>query len=170
MSAIAASRLPGRVLIADASRLPLATSSVDAVSIIWLLHLLPDAAPVIAEAARVLRPGGTLVTTVHKGESHYTTPDDVGALLGPPYRASGTDSLATLTGLAARHGCTLTGRTTFTGLGQGRSPRQWQRYLAEPSNGWADVGELVAKLAGLPDQDRARSDPEFPVVAFTRPG
>ncbi|HEY3749465.1 MAG TPA: class I SAM-dependent methyltransferase [Pseudonocardiaceae bacterium] len=170
MSAIAATRLPGRVLIGDASRLPLVTGAVDAVSIIWLLHLLPDAAPVIAEAARVLRPGGTLITTVHKSDAHYRTPDDVGDLLGPVHRSSGTDSVATLTELAERNGCTLTGRTTFTGLGQGRSPSQWQRYLAEPGNGWHDVGELVGKLAELPDQDRARSDPEFPVVAFTRLG
>ncbi|HEX5403441.1 MAG TPA: class I SAM-dependent methyltransferase [Pseudonocardiaceae bacterium] len=173
MSAISATRLPGRVLIADATSLPIRGETLDAVSTIWLLHLLPDAAPVIAEAARVLRPGGTLVTTVHKSEAHYTTPDDVGELLGPRYRPSGTDSLATVTELAGRHGCTLTGRTTFTGLGQGRGPGQWQRYLVGPTNGWVDrddVGELVDRLAALPDQDRRRADPEFTVAAFTKRG
>ncbi len=51
----AAQRLPGSVVLADASHLPIRTSSVDAVVIIWLLHLLnsgPDVEAVLAEAAR----------------------------------------------------------------------------------------------------------------------
>lgn len=67
-------RLPGRVLRSTADRLPLRDACVDVVACIWLLHLLPvevvDA--VVAEAARVLRPGGLLVTTVDKSLAHGT--------------------------------------------------------------------------------------------------
>lgn len=170
MSAISATRLPGRVLIADATSLPIRGETLDAVTTIWFLHLLPDAAPVIAEVARVLRDGGTLVTTVHKSEAHYETPDDVGELLGPAYRSHGVDSMVRITELATANGMSHTGRTTFTGLGQGRSPSRWQRYLAEPENGWTDTAELVGRLAALPDQDRPRADPEFTVAAFTKRG
>lgn len=46
---------------ADAARLPLADRSVDAVVQAFVLFLLPDATLAVAEAARVLRPGGWLL-------------------------------------------------------------------------------------------------------------
>jgi SAM-dependent methyltransferase len=46
---------------ADAAGLPLATSSVDVVVLAFVLFLLPDPRPAVAEAARVLRPGGWLL-------------------------------------------------------------------------------------------------------------
>lgn len=72
MLRVADRRLPGRVLQATATRLPLRSASVDLVTTIWLLHLLPvaDADRVLAEAARVLRPGGEFVTTVDKDLAH----------------------------------------------------------------------------------------------------
>ncbi|MFC6732640.1 MULTISPECIES: class I SAM-dependent methyltransferase [unclassified Haladaptatus] len=45
----------------DATRLPVQTASVDAVVIVDALHHMPRHRAVIAEAARVLRPGGVLV-------------------------------------------------------------------------------------------------------------
>ncbi|HET6626162.1 MAG TPA: class I SAM-dependent methyltransferase [Nocardioidaceae bacterium] len=72
MLSVAASRLPGRVVAGSADRLPVRDSSVDLVTVIWLLHLLaiPVADRVIGEASRVLRPGGHLVTTVDKDLAH----------------------------------------------------------------------------------------------------
>lgn len=72
MLRLAAARLPGRVLVASGDRLPVRDASVDVVTTIWLLHMLltPAADAVLAEAARVLRPGGHLVTTVDKGQAH----------------------------------------------------------------------------------------------------
>lgn len=72
MLEIAAGRLPGRVCAAAGDRLPVADASVDVVTMIWLLHLLdvPTADRMVAEAARVLRPGGHLVTTVDKDLAH----------------------------------------------------------------------------------------------------
>src|SRR5262245_31387006 len=61
MLRLAATRCPGRVVTGDATRLPVGSGRVDAITLIWLLHLLPDAAPVLAECARVLAPGGVLI-------------------------------------------------------------------------------------------------------------
>jgi ubiquinone/menaquinone biosynthesis C-methylase UbiE len=175
MAAIAAGRLPGRVVVGDARRVPLADSSVDAVTVIWLLHMVADVPAVIADTARVLRPGGTLITTVNKAEAHHT--DDVGAVLTPAWHAGGTpstDDLATVTTLAQAHGMTTAGRTTFTGIGQSRSPAGWIAHLHDPTTGWlkrcgtAGVARLCALLAALPAQDRPRSEPEFQLVAFRR--
>lgn len=49
------------VLRADAARLPVSTGSVDAVTIVDALHHFGDPTGAIAEAARVLAPGGVLV-------------------------------------------------------------------------------------------------------------
>jgi ubiquinone/menaquinone biosynthesis C-methylase UbiE len=65
MTAMAAGRLPGRIALGNVTRLPLASGSVDAVTMVWLLHLLgeAEAAAAVAEAGRVLSPGGLLITT-----------------------------------------------------------------------------------------------------------
>lgn len=63
MLAVARAALPHAELVeADARRLPLATASVDLVTCVTGLHLIPDTAAVLAEWARVLRPGGLVVT------------------------------------------------------------------------------------------------------------
>jgi len=46
---------------ADANRLPYATASFDAAIVVHVFHLLPDLPAVLAELARVLRPGGFLL-------------------------------------------------------------------------------------------------------------
>lgn len=63
-------RLQGRLHYARASgtALPLATGSIDVVLASEVLPMVPDAAALLAEAARVLRPGGRLV--VVNGTGH----------------------------------------------------------------------------------------------------
>jgi ubiquinone/menaquinone biosynthesis C-methylase UbiE len=112
MLSLAAGRLPGAVLRADATAVPLASGGLDAVVIIWLLHLLEDAAPALAEAARVLRPGGLLITTVDK---------DAGGSIRPEGPAA--DRFERVAELAAGHGLRPVGETGFTGVGQGRGGR-----------------------------------------------
>ncbi|GAA4892902.1 DNA-binding transcriptional MerR regulator [Stackebrandtia albiflava] len=60
------------VIAADATDLPAAAASVDAVMMISMLHQVEDWRTALAEAARILRPGGTLVvmmlTSDHLGE------------------------------------------------------------------------------------------------------
>ncbi|HWD83822.1 MAG TPA: Maf family nucleotide pyrophosphatase [Kribbella sp.] len=102
-------RLPGHVAAADAARLPVADRRCDAVVAVWLLHLLDDSEPVIAEVARVLRTGGVFVTTTEKTDAGRYA-DDRG-----PDDTRSQDSLAHLTAVAARHGLVLDGATTFPG-------------------------------------------------------
>ena len=56
--AVAASRHPRRWLQADATLLPCGAASCDVVAFSSVLHHLPDRAGALAEALRVLRPGG----------------------------------------------------------------------------------------------------------------
>lgn len=58
-AAVAATHAP--VAAGDGSRLPIGTATVDLVWCIHVLHHLPDPVAALAEIARVLRPGGTLV-------------------------------------------------------------------------------------------------------------
>jgi SAM-dependent methyltransferase len=66
--AAAAGLAPPPVLRADVTRLPLRDASVDAVVEVHLLHLVPSWRAALAEARRVLRPGGVLL---HGGGGPY---------------------------------------------------------------------------------------------------
>jgi septum formation protein len=102
-------RLPGHVAAGDAAMLPIADRRCDAVVAIWLLHLLDDSEPVIAEVARVLRPDGVFITTADKSDSSRYA-DGRG-----PNDTRSQDALTHLVATAARHGLTLDGATTFPG-------------------------------------------------------
>jgi ubiquinone/menaquinone biosynthesis C-methylase UbiE len=111
-------RLPGRALRATATRLPVRSASVDLVTTIWLLHLLSvaDADRVLAEAARVLRPGGALVTTVDKDLVH-----------GRVRRTNG-DHRERVELVARRLGLAAIGSTVFEGTTQWASGAAGQRF------------------------------------------
>ncbi|CAN5586619.1 hypothetical protein BH10ACT10_BH10ACT10_27170 [soil metagenome] len=104
MLRLAAARLPGRTLVASGDCLPVAAASVDVLTTIWLLHLLPVATAdaVLAEAARVLRPGGHLVTTVDKRQAHG-------------HDGAESDDADRVRRTAALLGLEESGRTTFSG-------------------------------------------------------
>ncbi|KKZ69755.1 class I SAM-dependent methyltransferase [Streptomyces showdoensis] len=170
----AAGRIPGRAVRADARRLPLPDGSVDAVSAIWLLHLVPFAEEIVAEAARVLRPGGVLVATVDKDAAHDVG-SDIDALLRPHRAAgAGSDRADLVTAHAAAHDLAPAPGTTFTGHGQGASPRGTAEklrrgYFASWFHGTpVSVDLLATALAGLPDQDRRRDDPAYRLAAFVK--
>ena len=176
MLGLASTRCPGRTLNADATRLPIGTGRVHAVTLVWLLHLLPDAAPVMAECARVLAPGGVLVTTVDKDDSYDADDDDIGRVLGsyPPRGgpAVATDDRARLDDLACNLGLTPYAEARFVGHGQGRSPNAVARRLeARPS--WigrrldaARIDALIAELRAMPDPDRTRQPPTYTLVGY----
>ncbi|WUS77019.1 class I SAM-dependent methyltransferase [Kribbella sp. NBC_01245] len=107
----AAIRLPGHVAQADAGVLPIADLRCDAVTAIWLLHLVPDSDALLAEVARILKPGGLFVTTVDKNDSSQV------ARGNPPNRVRAQDSLAYLASRAPVHGLVLESATTFPGPG-----------------------------------------------------
>lgn len=54
---------PHPVILADAGELPVATGSMGAVTALWMLYHLDDPQAAIAEAHRVLRPGGLFVAS-----------------------------------------------------------------------------------------------------------
>ena len=57
--------MPVEVLAASAEALPLGDGSVDTVVTTWTLCTIPDAPRALAEARRVLRPGGALLFVEH---------------------------------------------------------------------------------------------------------
>ncbi|MEU9886934.1 class I SAM-dependent methyltransferase [Sphaerisporangium sp. NPDC051011] len=179
MARIASGRLPGRVTVADVTRVPLADASVDAVVMIWLLHLLDETASTAAlsEAARVLRPGGALITTVDKDAAYFATPCDTADLIVPVRArnpAPRSDAASRVTGLVAALNLEPAGETTFPGNGQGLSPRAWAASLLARRPAWtkaADAGtltELCDRLRTLPDQETPRPDPVYRLVRFTK--
>ncbi|WP_377272435.1 class I SAM-dependent methyltransferase [Peterkaempfera sp. SMS 1(5)a] len=176
MAARAARRLAGAVVLADSRRLPFADGTLDAVSTVWLLHLLPEAAAVVAECARVLRPGGVLITTVDKDSAHDVD-CDIDALFAPFRRWQDVhDSRADVTAHAARHGLAPCGETTFTGHGQGRSPRsaveavQADRLRSLLALTPGRAAGLVRDLAALPGQSEPRPDPVYRLLALRKHG
>ena len=182
MLALARPRLSDRGGVArgDATRLPVAAGAADAVTFMWLLHLVdaPVAATAIAEAARVLRPGGVMVTTVDKNSAQFDTDSDVGAILravrqelAPP----ASDGAERVRDLAAAVGLEPAGTAGYVGHGQGRSPREWARRVREDIK-WlrkadpARVEEICRELEALPEQDVRRADPEYKLAGFRLTG
>ena len=62
MTVQARARLGDVVSVGDVERLPIATASLRTVVAVWVLHVVGDLDAVLAECARVLEPGGRLVT------------------------------------------------------------------------------------------------------------
>ncbi|MFF5138277.1 class I SAM-dependent methyltransferase [Streptomyces sp. NPDC013157] len=176
MARLAAARLPGSVLLADSRRLPFPDATFDAVTTVWLLHLIADGTGVraiVAECARVLRPGGVYVTTVDKAAAHDVG-SDIDAVLAARPRRPASDAAAEVSAYARASGLLPAGQAAFTGVGQGRSPRS---TLADLRRGWFTMlppddpraDGFADRLAALPDQDRRRPDPRFAVRAFRKP-
>ncbi|MEV8314429.1 class I SAM-dependent methyltransferase [Streptomyces sp. NPDC059900] len=176
MARMAAGRLPGGVVLGDSRRLPFSDASFDAVCAVWLLHLLSgagEAAAVVAECARVLRPGGVFVTTVDKAAAHDVG-SDIDAALAPRPVLPAVDGAGAVGTYAAARGLTPAGETWFRGHGQGRSPRS---TIADVRRGWFTqippegplAVLLTTDLAALPDQEVPRPDPHFTLRAFRKP-
>lgn len=91
MLAVARTALPqAEFLEADAVHLPLPDGSVNLVTCVTVLHLIPDAAAAVAEWARVLREGGRAITATfatvdlaQHGANHdgFRTPALISAVL-----------------------------------------------------------------------------------------
>ncbi|MEK2493924.1 class I SAM-dependent methyltransferase [Kitasatospora purpeofusca] len=171
----AAHRIPGGAVCGDATRLPFASGSVDAVVMVWLLHLLPDPEPVLAEALRVLRPGGRLVTTVDKEAAYFTEDSDLAratAELRHQYTPHAPDRTERIRAWAAAHGLRPAGEARFPGTGQGRSAGKWREAIDAGRIPWCvradaeQVAEVVRRLAALPDQDTPIADPQYRLLAL----
>ncbi|WP_405529247.1 class I SAM-dependent methyltransferase [Streptomyces canus] len=177
MARMAAVRLPGAVVLADGRALPFPDGVFDAVTSVWLLHLLDrleDVRAVVAECARVLIPGGMYVTTVDKAAAHDVG-SDIDAVLAPRPRRAAPDAAPLVESYAAARLLHPAGQARFPGRGQGRSPR---RAAADLRRGWFTLlppgdpltERFAARLEALPDQELPRPDPVFSVRAFRKAG
>ncbi|MFD5814341.1 methyltransferase domain-containing protein [Streptomyces sp. NPDC127038] len=167
MARRAAERLPGAAVRADARRLPFSAGSFDAVCAVWLLHLLDDARPVVAEAARVLRPGGVFVTTVDKDAAHHVG-SDIDALTVRWYAGHAEDGSERMTEYAAEHGLVPSGTALFRGHGQGRTPRRVAEYIRSGRLYPAGGPRLAERVETLPGPDVPRREPAFTLRAFRK--
>lgn len=169
----AALRLGRSLALGNCHRLPFADASLDAVSAVWLLHLLPDAPAVVAECARVLRPGGVFVTTVDKNAGHDMG-SDVDALLAPFRVSRAYDAAPRVLAVASEHGLRRVGEARFTGHGQGRSPvgtagNVERGYFATALALDAEQSAaLVRQLSLLPDPEVPRADPVYRLLALRK--
>nr|WSW65405.1 methyltransferase domain-containing protein [Streptomyces sp. NBC_00995] len=166
----------GGVVLADARRLPLPDAAVDAVTAVWLLHLLREegsARAVVAQAARVLRPGGVFVTTVDKDAGHDVG-SDIDEAFAPYLAPAPSDGTERITEYGAAHGLDVVGSAVFRGHGQGRTPLSaahgvrrghYASRLALPGTA---AEQLAQVLAALPGPDRRRADPQYRLLAFSR--
>lgn len=175
MARLARQRVAG-VVLADARRLPLPDAAVDAVTAVWLLHLLREegaARAVVAQAARVLRPGGVFVTTVDKDAGHDVG-SDIDEAFAPYLAPTPSDGTERIIEYGAAHGLDVVGSAVFRGHGQGRTPLSaaggvrrgyYASRLALPGSAAEQLGQV---LAALPGPDRRRADPQYRLLAFRR--
>ena len=76
-SPVMLARAPQPNMVGDAEALPFEDSSFDSAALLYVLYHLPDPAPALAEAHRVLRPGGLVVVAA---PSRHDSPELAHAL------------------------------------------------------------------------------------------
>lgn len=160
----ARSRMGSRLVQADAGLLPIASSSLDNVCAVWVLHLVGDATEVVAECGRVLRPGGRLLVVC--GRPGEDPDDDLGAiwleLTGLFPRGDDPEVLvafAPSAGLSLVEVGSIEVRFEQTPEdAAGRAERREYAFLWDlPDDRWDTlVAPLLARLRGLPEPRRPR--------------
>jgi SAM-dependent methyltransferase len=158
-------RLPGNVLRASAQRVPFPDSQFHGVVAVHVLHVVVDLTSTLAEAARVLRPGGRLVA-IH-GEPEHPDDELSEATRGlRAVRAHRSDSPEAVRSAASEAGlrCLRQHRTTPrttqhspAELADLISRRSWSNLWALDDEEWqAHVEPVLEALRALPDQHRPR--------------
>jgi septum formation protein len=98
-------------VLADATKLPFPSGTVENAIMIWLLHIVDDPAPFITEVARVLKPGGRFITTVDKLQSN-----------NPNHTRARTDAPELVSRLCREAGLSAGLTSSFIGHGQSDDP------------------------------------------------
>ena len=150
---------------ADAQALPVRSASMGTVLFVHVLQLVGDLGATLAEAARVLRPGGRLVA-VYGGP--LMEPDDLVETTEPlrALREGRPDAPAVVVPAAAAVGFRVVEQrltapyvvpTTPAELAASIADRQWSYLWRVDEATWrAEVEPVIAALRALPDQDRVR--------------
>jgi SAM-dependent methyltransferase len=165
MLAKAYRRIGPRLAAADARALPVASDAVDNVLFCWVLHLVGDLPRAVAEAARVVRPGGRVVA-VH-GQTTVSSSDlDVGYDLLKPLVRQRPDDPASLDATAGAAGLRLvldglTGPRELSvapaTMAQQVEERVWSYLWQCSADEWQDHAvPAIAALRALPDPERPR--------------
>jgi SAM-dependent methyltransferase len=156
-------RLPGGLVRASALRLPFPGACLDGVVAVHVLHLVDDQALALAEAARVLRPGGRVVA-VHGGVE--LPPDELTEATRPlsavTARPDTPDGVRLAAGdrlrVVAQHPSEpRRARHTPAELADLFERRIWSSLWALDDDRWnRHVEPVIAALRALPDQNRPR--------------
>lgn len=175
----AVDRLGTAVVRADALALPVASGS-DNVLFVAALHAIGDVPSAVAEAVRVLRPGGRLVA-VHGVPLREPEDDDVAGALVPlaGLRDFRSDTVAALDEAAAAASLEPVGTAWTARVSLAHTPnavadsierRLWSYLWYVDELTWqAVVAPVVAALRALPEPNRSRQfDVSSRLVVFAR--
>lgn len=180
MLAHARARLGGRVVRADGARLPVRDGALPGAYLVWVLHLVPDPARVLAESARVLAAGGRLAVVGGGPRPTGTDTDTLMRRMHLAVRGPRPDGVPAVTGWAERAGLVPVGQGTVGAGGTGSSPAQAVRLIEErvwsalwdvdPERWERDVVPVLTALRALPDPDRVRAgSARHDLLVFARP-
>jgi ubiquinone/menaquinone biosynthesis C-methylase UbiE len=165
MLAQAAPRLPGRLAIADATRLPLLSASVNAVQFVWVLHHVADIPSALREAARVVRPGGRVLAVAGVADP---VDDDLDPIfrsfqdeLQPERHSHASQVLAAAEAadlrLVATASAVVVSETTPNEAADAIEDRQYMPLWDVDDATWErTVRPCILAMRGLPDPERPR--------------
>lgn len=164
MLALATGRIGNRVAVADVDRLPVPDDSVDTALMVWVLQLVPDPIATLAEAARIVRPGGRVITILSNGE--YSPDDEMASIqealgaLRPERLDRAQLASADIAGLTLVHDGTTEWdefESSVTEQIDGIENRIYSSMFDVDDAAWATIVEpVLTALRALPDPDRPR--------------
>ena len=172
----AVERIGSRVSLADVDDLPLADDSVDTAYFVWVLHLVHDPSVTLAEAGRVVRAGGRIVTI--NNNATFGPDDEIAPIVDRlvPLRQARVDHhavvAADLPGLELVHEG-HTGWDEFETAPANEADAIEQRVYSSlfdvDDETWERVVvPVIESLRALPDPDRPRRRRNrHPLVAWT---
>jgi SAM-dependent methyltransferase len=165
MASQALVRLGPRVALGDACALPVRSASVDNVLFVMALHVVGDVPATLAEAARVLRPGGRVVAIHDAPEPKHTDLVDAMRSLDG-MRKLRVDAADVVAAAAAAAGLrpVHAGWKSWYHLSQTPNEvadsierRAWSYLWRLDETAWqAEAVPAIAALRALPEPDRVR--------------
>jgi ubiquinone/menaquinone biosynthesis C-methylase UbiE len=165
MLALGRSRLPGRLARADATALPFADASADAVVAVWAVHVIGDQEALAAAVTRVLRPGGRLLVVSATPEVEHNDLTRIAYRFGPELRPV-VDRVEQLAPRLAPHGFVPVAEAVTDVYTAVESPsqraamieqRDWSSLWELDDETWARVIQpVIDDLRALPEPDRPR--------------